>query len=372
MSDLQLGLIGLGALVVIVVLLFNQFQARQLNRRIAQSARPPRVDAPADANAETIKAQGESGRLEPRIVLEPRTQSGAVVDATASATAPSQSAPVAATGTAESAIAPIDFVCRIDAPGAVAQARINELISAVSVIGKPARLSGYNPVSGEWIALPVEPAPPVERITVALQLANRAGPVNRVQLSTCRDLAQRFAEDIGAGCTCSDVDEALRAAADLDRFCAEVDISLGCNITPAANGGLAGTKLRGLLESAGFLLEQSGRFALRTEDGAVLLTAEDMSGEALTPERMRQQPIPGITLCMDVPRVSNGARVFDRMFEVARHLAHTLDAVVVDDNRSALTDAGLKVIRQQLRDVHAAMEARGIPAGSALAGRLFS
>jgi hypothetical protein len=45
---------------------------------------------------------------------------------------------------------------------------------------------------------------------------------------------------------------------------------------------------------------------------------------------------------------------------------------VVDDNRAELTDAGLKVIRQQLKSVHTAMEAQGIPAGGALATRLFS
>jgi FtsZ-interacting cell division protein ZipA len=75
---------------------------------------------------------------------------------------------------------------------------------------------------------------------------------------------------------------------------------------------------------------------------------------------------------MDVPRVSGGARVFERMIELARHLAHALDGVVVDDNRAELTDAGLKVIRQHLKSVHAAMEAQGIPAGGPLAARLFS
>jgi FtsZ-interacting cell division protein ZipA len=110
----------------------------------------------------------------------------------------------------------------------------------------------------------------------------------------------------------------------------------------------------------------------RSEDGSQLLCAEDIDGGALTAERLRTGTIAGLTLTLDVPRVSGGVRAFERMLELARHLAHALDAVVVDDNRTELTDAGLKLIRQQLKSVHAAMEAHGIPAGGALATRLFS
>jgi FtsZ-interacting cell division protein ZipA len=127
-----------------------------------------------------------------------------------------------------------------------------------------------------------------------------------------------------------------------------------------------------LLESAGFTLEPTGRFALRSEDGILLMTAENIEADPLTAERLRATPIPGLMFTLDVPKVPANARAFDRMIELGRHLAQALDAVVVDDNRAALTEAGLKVIRQQLRTVHAAMEQHGIPAGSAVAARLFS
>ena len=79
-----------------------------------------------------------------------------------------------------------------------------------------------------------------------------------------------------------------------------------------------------------------------------------------------------LSLVLDVPRVPAASRAFERMLEVSHQLAKALDATVVDDNRARLTEAGVKVIRQQLRNVHAAMEAHGIPAGGALASRLFS
>jgi hypothetical protein len=49
-----------------------------------------------------------------------------------------------------------------------------------------------------------------------------------------------------------------------------------------------------------------------------------------------------------------------------------LGGQVVDDNRRPLTDGGIASIRRTLEEVLAAMEAHGIPAGSALARRLFS
>jgi FtsZ-interacting cell division protein ZipA len=192
-----------------------------------------------------------------------------------------------------------------------------------------------------------------------------------VQLSSLRDLCHALAASSSGSCRCGDIDQAAHRAAEIDRFCSQVDVSIGCNVV-ARSGALSGTKLRGLLESAGFTLEPSGRFLLRAEDGNPLLLAEDIGGEAFSAERLRAGPVSGVTLAMDVPRVAAGGRVFERMLEIARHLAHALDGVVVDDNRAELSDNGLKVIRAHLKSVHAAMEGQGIPAGSPLALRLFA
>jgi hypothetical protein len=265
----------------------------------------------------------------------------------------------------------IEYVCSIEAPAPIETPVLEAFVKAAAAIGRPVSLHGWSASAGEWVALPAG-AGGVSRVQAALQLANRSGAANRVQLSTLRDLALQLAEHSGGACRCGDIDQAAKAAAEIDRFCSQVDISLGCNVVPRGSAGLAGTKVRGLLESAGFVLESTGRFVLRAEDGNVLLTAEDIEGHALSAERLRASPLAGLTLTMDVPRVSGGARVFERMLELARHLAHALDGVVVDDNRAELTDAGLKTIRQQLKSVQAAMEAQGIPAGGTLALRLFS
>jgi hypothetical protein len=60
------------------------------------------------------------------------------------------------------------------------------------------------------------------------------------------------------------------------------------------------------------------------------------------------------------------------MVDVGKQFASTLGGSLVDDNRAAVTDAGLEQIRNQLRHIYAAMDARGIRPGSNLALRLFS
>lgn len=383
MSDLQLGLIVIGILVVAGVYAFNRYQELQLRRRVesrfAQAPDDVLMQQPA-AGA----ARGDGERIEPSLDPVPAQSAGAAAEEPRServaytAVDPEPAAaPVAAAApaAAEAAAPPdsaIDYVCSIEAPHPIDHGILERFAKAVHAIGKPVSVQGSNSHGGGWVSLPGGASGTITRVHAALQLADRSGAANRVQLSSLRDLALQFAAQARAQCHCGDIDQAAKIAADLDRFCSQVDISIGCNVVPRSSATLPGTKVRGLLESAGFALESSGRFVLRAEDGSVMLAAEDIQGQPLSPERLRSGSLTGLTLALDVPRVNAGARAFERMMELARHLAHKLDAKVVDDNRVELTDAGLKVIRQQLKSVHAAMEAQGIPAGGPLASRLFS
>ncbi len=56
-----------------------------------------------------------------------------------------------------------------------------------------------------------------------------------------------------------------------------------------------------------------------------------------------------------------------------RHLIeHALDGVVVDDNRTVFNPESAALIRAQIEQFQRHMSAAGIPAGGALADRLFS
>ena len=55
----------------------------------------------------------------------------------------------------------------------------------------------------------------------------------------------------------------------------------------------------------------------------------------------------------------------------AKRMTHTLEAVLVDDNRRALTDASLSAIRGQVQATAAALREAHIEPGSPRALRLF-
>lgn len=382
MSELQIGLIVAGVLIVLAVYAFNRYQERQFRRRMESkfNEQPP-ADAllgqeplPASA-AERIEPHlGSPASYVPPAPQVPPVQAAVEGDSDVEPSTDSAAPPVAAASgrSGSQPTASIDYACHVDAAEPIPHATIAAFVKGAGAIGKPVQLLGWSIRSNEWIELPCAPEIPLVRVQAALQLADRSGPANRVQLSTMRDLVHQLAEETGVACECPDIDDAAHKAAELDRFCAQVDISIGCNLLPNGSAGLAGTKLRGLLESAGFTLEPSGRFALRAEDGTLLMTAENIEADPLTGERLRASPVPGLMFTIDVPKVPVSARAFDRLMELGRHLAQALDAVLVDDNRAPLTEAGLKVIRQQLRTVHAAMEQHGIAPGSAVAARLFS
>ena len=364
MNDLQLGLIVIGVLVVVAVLLFNRWQERQLRRRVENT-----FDSIGGSPAEDAEPDLQTERIEPTFERQRIDSGSAEPGQRAAATPAQQTAPTASAAPAE---LPIDYVCSVDAGAQMAQEALTEFLHAATAVGKRVTLEAWIPESQQWVELPLPHARPIMHVRARLQLADRAGPVNRVQLATMRDLVRQLAQRVEGSCDCPEIDAAQQAAIELDQFCAEIDVSVSCHVVPKSEGGLPGTKVRGLLESSGYGLEPDGKFWLHADDGSVLMSAADARGEAFSVERLRTESLAGLTLSLDVPRAPGAGRLFDRMLETARHLAHALDAVVVDDNRRPLTDAGLGQIRQQVRAVQTAMEARGIAAGSPIAARLFS
>ena len=74
---------------------------------------------------------------------------------------------------------------------------------------------------------------------------------------------------------------------------------------------------------------------------------------------------------LDVPRVADPTRTFDRMKLVAKRMATTLGAALVDDNRRTLDDAALTGIRAQVEAATVALKRVHIEPGSPRAQALF-
>jgi len=372
MSDLQISLLAIGVLVVGAVYVYNWLQERGLRRRLREAF--------GRTHQDVLLRGGEDGAsLEGR--LEPQFQPA--VPARGTHAAEDDANPASPTGSPGSAAEPgspagpgldpaLEYVAEIESSAAIAESVIAELTRKISSCGKPSRAAGYDAARGEWDDLARGAGGRYTQLRLALQLVNRAGPVNVAQLATFCDAVKICAEKIPARASCPDTQGALEAARELDAFCADVDVAVGVNVVSENGGAFSGTGIRGLAEAAGFKLEPDGIFHYRDEQRQTLFTLDNHEPAPFLPERVKGLSTHGITLLMDVPRVADGIRVFERMLEIATGLAAALGGKLVDDNRAALSDAGVSRIKEQLRSIHAAMKSRGIAPGSERARRLFS
>jgi FtsZ-interacting cell division protein ZipA len=372
MSELQLGLIVIGVLLVVGVYVFNWFQERRFRRRVEHAFR----DSPDDPLLAKHETPPEvHARVEPHLEPEPTAPPPEATAEVQSELAPRERQPETDAEPARAGPppeSPIDYVCVVQTQSPIPPAACNEFLRHAAAVGKPVHVWGWQAERGLWAAFAGTSSAPVTRVCFALQLVNRTGPAKRVQIASFRDLVRQFAEAHAGQSECPDIDEAAQRSTDLDKFCADVDVSVGFNIVARDGAAIAGRKLRSLAEDSGFRLEPEGWFSLRSDRNLVLITLASQDGTAFERDRLDDLMLPGVTLLLDVPRVPDGVEVFDRTLELGHRFADTLDALVVDDKRIPLAAPGVARIRAHLRTVYAAMQTRGIEPGSAIALRLFS
>ena len=375
MSDLQIGLTMLGVLMVAAVVAFNWWQERQFRQR-GEEAFPGRHDdvllnhpamrgAPAPAPPPQRHSLDEP-RIEPSMEprMEPHLEPASEAAAPASAGAPKFRM-------GDLPQAEIDYIAEIRSGEFIAVEKLVRMQQSLPGLSRRILFGGLNYRTQSWEALARDDAR-YTSVRVALQLVDRSGPVNDQQLREFGDAARGTASEMAAIAELPDFVPALEQAAALDKFCADVDVLVGISVIANTGQVFHGTKIRALAEAAGLRLQSSGVFHYHDEQGGALFSLDNQESEPFLIDRIRNLTTPGITFLLDVPRVANGLRVFDRIVAMSRSFADSLDGTLADDNRALLNDSGLDRIRAQLRAIYTAMEQRGIDAGGPLALRLFS
>ena len=359
MSDLQIGLLMLGVLVVAGVLAFNWHQERQFRRRAEQAFAGGHDD---------ILFEGRSAASAPAAPLRPATPGDVRIEPHMNAAEDGRPAGPSASFLPQPEI---DYIVEIRAGEIIPVQQLAQLRRSLATLGRIINFSGFDLRSKAWQPL-AQGGAQYTSVRAALQLVDRSGPVNGEHLQQFGDAVRMAAGEMAAIAELPDFAPALEQAADLGRFYAEVDMMAGINVVARPGQEFQGTKIRALAEAAGLHLQPGGTFHCLDEQGGVLFSLENQQPEPFLIDKIRNLTTPGITFLLDVPRVSNGLRAFDRMVAMGRSVADSLDGVLADDNRAPLDDPGLDKIRAQLRAIYGAMEQRGIHAGGPLALRLFS
>jgi FtsZ-interacting cell division protein ZipA len=369
MSDLQISLLAIGVLVVVAVVLYNGYQQRKLRRRLGEAFGKPHEDVLLGERRVEPMAGGQ--RIEPQIDASPDARAVAPAPAPPAADPPTQATPEPPPAIAN-IDETIDCVATLASDTPLSSAQVAEVLSGVASCGRSWRAAGFNTTRGRWEEVNRAVTGQYTRLRLALQMANRGGPLSAVQVGAFCDALNMLATRFSASVQLPDSEKVLAQAKALDTFCADVDVTIGVNVIAGEGESFSGARVRGLVESEGFKLEHDGVFHLEDDSENTLLHIANQEDAPFLPESVGAMSTSGLTILLDVPRVKDAEHALQRMFELGRSLSVTLKGRLVDDNRNVLTAASMDKIRQQMKDIHDAMNARGIAPGSVRALRLFS
>jgi len=311
MSDLQIGLLAAGALVVAGIVAYNAIQERRARRAAERAFRSGHADALMD--------DGGQRRREPSFDGAPRRdgplEAGALPDAR------------------------LDYVIELSLRQLVSAAAVAEHWAPFEHRFAGRALLAASPDRSTW--RPLSAAGSCAAVRAALQLASRAGPVGEAELIEFRAAVDTLAASVGATVQAPEVKHAVEAARELDQLCADADIQAVLHVVPQPGGAFDDAAAA---PAAG---AQAAFTINRREDGA-------------------------FSLSLDVPRTADVGRGYDAMVVRARDLCVSLGGMIVDDNGRALDERALAAIGEQLDAVRETLAARGIEPGGPAALRLFA
>lgn len=375
-SELQIALIGAGAAGVALVWGYNAWQDRQHRKNADRIFKVEAGDALLDGKPAVAPVPVPSEiRREPDERREPGLdEDEAQVEAgvTAGGADAAPGTPEADALPAECADPVADCVLRLTAaeplPAPAVWAMQNTWAGDLS---KPLHWLARSD-DGSWRQVDAHDTGRHREWAVALQLADRRGPVSDGELGRFFDGMQQLAQQAGAALELPPRGETVIRAGKLDEFCAAVDIQFVLHVVEASGGVFAGTKLRGVAEAAGLALEADGVFRARDDAGSEVFTVANLGTERLDADSIKSLATHGLTLSLDVPRVTHGVAAFDRMLATAQQITGSLGGVLVDAQRAPLSDAMIAAIRAKTAELQRRMIDGGVAPGSIRARRLFS
>jgi FtsZ-interacting cell division protein ZipA len=417
MSQLQIGLVSLGALIILAVLLFNWWQERNIRRETVR-----RFDGPIDdvlmeeLRNQPLPEAAEDFRIDPEIVLEiseevilvdtyveqdreenpletESAESGPEPEPEQSSSVEPQSeqdyradeiAPEPSQPRDTQSVAPIagelspmvdpqiDEIAIITPGQPCSGSMIRDALQPLPVFQKTVRWLGQDASGVSYPVTKEHEQTQFNRIISTLQLADRSGPANGEDLRNFHAKVEDLATRIGGEVEWREHGDPLQYARELDQFCIDVDVMISLQLNAGAGASFAGTKLRGVAEAAGLVLKDDGQFHCLNDAGESLFVLACLERRALTPDVLRTVLLRGVVLMMDVPRVASGIEAFNQMVLLGRKLEAALSIKLMDENQHPLGDADIEKIRQQLKVIYSKMYARGVIPGNATALRLFS
>ena len=378
MTDLQIGLVVAGVLVIIGIYLLTKIQERKIQKKEEALYRLNQHDALMDAPNVTLdelsltQAQFSDSLGEDNVPVFSDSQFTKTASKTENA--------VQTKGRGDNDQAPqlampdalnpqFDYICGLVANEPIDGGRIQQMMQTLS-LSKPVQWVGVQAGSLEW--QPIAANGQYQYVCIGLQLADRKGALSQDELDDFLTFVQGFADQADAVVDIPDTCHVIERAQSLDAFCAEVDVQIGIHIVANSPQHFAGTKIRSLAEASGCVLNDDGCFdRMDMATATKLFVLYNLGDQLFMLPDMKNLQTPALGLMMDLPLAADGVLVFNQMLLFAKQLSQTLNGRLVDVNEQPLTDKMIDKIRKQIVIYQGNMRKRGISPGSSLTARLF-
>ena len=367
MSNFQLSLIIIGALVLIVVIAYNAWTTRRNTPKRASPREGDKGQEPAVRQEPAFDGAG-LGQVDAAqaSAAEPHFE-GHAVDARDALDLPvPQPERRGGLDPLIDVIAPI--VAEQQVSGDAALAALPPTRRAGS---KPFAIEGLNLASNQWEQ--PQPGQRYVQFQAGVQLANRVGALNEIEFSEFVMKAQAFADAINATPDFPDMLHEVARARELDQFASDHDAQLSFML-----------RARQAAWSPGYVQQNAARcgFVASAIPGRLVLAASGVGlppmltlgydSQAAMSDDPEQSAVRDIMLSLDIAQVHRSEQPFARLREVAAQLAEAMDGVLCDQNGTPLPAMTMEPIAADLEQLYDQLDSHELSAGSVLARRLFS
>ncbi len=266
----------------------------------------------------------------------------------------------------------VDLSAILYANDSISSQALIELKASLIDIGLPFFLHGLD-ADNKWQRIDANITQMhFKQVACSVQLADRGGAIAKQLLNKFQFAVENMGLEQNAHVEWQGSGDAMQRAADLDKFCIDVDQLISVHLMQT-EAPIHGTKLRGLAEASGMLLGADGKFHHQNNANEdPLFYMIDGSNHPFSADNLRSNVLKSVTFQIEIPKSNNCEQAFNQMILVAQKLNSSLNTRLVDDLQKPLGDIQIEKIRQQLKIIHATMVARGIMPGSPVSMRLFN
>jgi len=272
----------------------------------------------------------------------------------------------------------LDFIMNLPIAAPVIRDRVLGIYKQNEyLLERPHRIYGLQAQGDEWVNIEHDPEHIEYRdLALTVQMADMSGPIGESELNTFSQIGLKLADALACPVKFSmSFEEAVARGRELDEFCRTHDVIASLNIVARNESGFSGRVIDQAAHRVGMEFGPMNIYHLKNDDADGYRNLFSLANLYQPGEFDLKHIIDfstnGLTLFMNVPRVADPTKVFEKMVDAAKALCRMLGGELRDQQQRPLSEPGLETIRAQIERLGDEMRAYGIAPGSPGALRLF-